>query len=49
MDLSIIRSTDGKILTGKRSKNTRYGNAWCLPGGYIEFEESFIETAHRGY
>ena len=43
----IIRSHDGKILIGKRSKNARYGNKWCLPGGYIEFEESFIETAHR--
>lgn len=43
----IIRSHDGKILIGKRSKNARYGNKWCLPGGYIEYEESFIETAHR--
>ena len=43
----IIRSPDGKVLIGKRSGNTRYGNKWCLPGGYIEYEESFIETAHR--
>ncbi len=43
----IIRSPDGKILIGKRSKNARYGNKWCLPGGYIEYEESFIETVHR--
>lgn len=44
---SIIRSPDGRVLIGKRSKNARYGNKWCLPGGYIEYEESFIETAHR--
>ena len=43
----IIRSQDGKVLIGKRSENTRYGNKWCLPGGYIEYEESFIETARR--
>ena len=43
----IIRSPDGRVLIGKRSKNARYGNKWCLPGGYIEYEESFIETAHR--
>ncbi len=43
----IMRSPDGKILIGKRSENARYGNKWCLPGGYIEYEESFIETAHR--
>jgi len=43
----LIRSQDGKILIGKRSASTRYGNKWCLPGGYIEYEESFIETAHR--
>jgi len=43
----LIRSSDGEILIGKRSKTTRYGDKWCLPGGYIEYEESFIETAHR--
>ncbi|WP_319587281.1 NUDIX hydrolase [uncultured Desulfobulbus sp.] len=43
----IMRSPDGKVLIGKRSENARYGNKWCLPGGYIEYEESFIETAHR--
>ncbi len=43
----LIRSPDGKVLIGKRSESARYGNKWCLPGGYIEYEESFIETAHR--
>jgi len=43
----IIRSPNGKVLIGRRSATTRYGNKWCLPGGYIEYEESFIETAHR--
>lgn len=43
----IMRSPEGKVLIGRRSENVRYGNKWCLPGGYIEYEESFIETAHR--
>jgi 8-oxo-dGTP pyrophosphatase MutT (NUDIX family) len=44
---TILHSTDNRILIGKRSPAARYGNLWCLPGGYIEYEESFIETAHR--
>jgi 8-oxo-dGTP diphosphatase len=43
----LIRATDKKILIGKRSEKARYGNKWCLPGGYIEYEETFLETAHR--
>jgi len=43
----LIESPTGKILIGKRTAQARYGNKWCLPGGYIEFEESFIEAAHR--
>ena len=43
----ILYSEEGKILIGKRAENARYGGLWCLPGGYIEHEESFIETAHR--
>lgn len=35
------------MLIGKRRETARYGNTWCLPGGYIEYEESFISTAHR--
>ena len=43
----LIQSTAGEILIGRRAATARYGNKWCLPGGYIEFEESFIQTAHR--
>jgi len=43
----IIRSSDRRVLIGKRLENSTYGNKWCLPGGFIEYEESFIETAHR--
>jgi len=43
----ILQSPEGKVLIGRRAKKARYGGLWCLPGGYIEYEESFIETAHR--
>lgn len=44
----IIHDDDSKtVLIGKRSKDTDYGGQWCLPGGYIEYEESFLGTAAR--
>lgn len=43
----ILHSPEGRVLIGKRAPQARYGGQWCLPGGYIEHEESFIETAHR--
>nr|WP_321467435.1 NUDIX hydrolase [uncultured Desulfobulbus sp.] len=43
----VLHSPEGKILIGKRAAKARYGGRWCLPGGYIEYEESFIQTAHR--
>jgi len=43
----ILHSPEGKVLIGKRALKARYGGLWCLPGGYIEYEESYIETAHR--
>lgn len=43
----LIRSATGEILIGRRAASAPYGNKWCLPGGYIEFEESFIDAAHR--
>lgn len=43
----ILHAPEGCVLIGKRADAARYGGRWCLPGGYIEFEESFIDTAHR--
>ena len=43
----ILHSPEGRVLIGKRAKKARYGDRWCLPGGYIEYEEGFIDTAHR--
>ena len=43
----IVRDGDGRVLIGRRVDRARYGGHWCLPGGYIEYEESFLDTAHR--
>lgn len=43
----LLHSSDGRVLIGKRAKEVRYGSRWCLPGGYIEYEESFLAAAHR--
>lgn len=43
----IIRNDDSEVLIGKRIKMTEYGDRWCLPGGYIEYEESFIDATIR--
>ncbi len=43
----IIRNDDNEVLIGKRIKTTEYGDRWCLPGGYIEYEESFIDATIR--
>lgn len=43
----ILHSPERKVLIGRRGPQAKYGGLWCLPGGYIEFEESFIATVHR--
>jgi len=43
----LVKSPAGEILIGRRRAAVRYGHRWCLPGGYIEYEESFLDAAHR--
>ena len=35
------------ILLGKRDKKVFMGGKWSLPGGFIEFDEDFLSSAHR--
>ena len=38
---------DHKLLIGKRSQKSFLGGKWCLPCGFIEHNESFVEAAYR--
>ena len=38
---------DGQVLLGKRANGSFLAGKWCLPGGFIEFEEDFIFSAVR--
>ena len=38
---------DSQVLLGKRANGSFLAGKWCLPGGFIEFEEDFIFSAVR--
>jgi len=40
----IVRDSNGQILVGKRRSPP---HLWCLPCGFIESSENFLEAAHR--
>lgn len=45
---AIIKNSKGEILLGKRDANMIcYPNFWGLPGGVIEFEETFEQAIKR--
>src|SRR3989344_135682 len=44
--VSIVISHEGKVLMIKRAKEPFKG-AWCLPGGFIEWEESAQQAVAR--
>jgi len=44
----VIIEKDGQILLGKRKSTSHYKPGyWSLPGGKIEFGESYLDAAHR--
>lgn len=45
--VSVLIVKDGKVLLGKRGPASFRPGTWCLPGGFIEFDEDFISAAHR--
>ena len=38
---------DDMILLGERDNKVFMGGKWSLPGGFIEFDEDFLTSAHR--
>jgi len=45
--VSILITDGSNILLGKREKGSFIAGKWCLPCGYIEFNEDFLTAAKR--
>ncbi len=45
--VSILIVNDGKIVMGRRGEGEIRPGKWCLPCGYVEDSEHFIEAAKR--
>jgi 8-oxo-dGTP diphosphatase len=45
--VSVIVRDGDRILLGLRSDNAFKGGKWCIPGGYMEFDEDFLTTGRR--
>ncbi len=43
----LVVNDEGKILLGKRGEESIYPGKWCLPCGYIEYDETYLEAALR--
>lgn len=44
---AIVTNAEGKILLGKRGPDSIYPFNWCLPCGYIEYDETYVEATVR--
>lgn len=45
--ICVLVEQNRKVLIGKRSNQSTESNKWCLPCGFIEHNESFLNAAHR--
>ncbi len=45
--VAVIIEKNRNILIGKRSPHSVEPNKWCLPCGFIEHHENYLEAAHR--
>jgi ADP-ribose pyrophosphatase YjhB (NUDIX family) len=43
----ILISRDSKVLLGRRGANSYAAGFWCLPGGFVEYDEDFLTAAIR--
>jgi ADP-ribose pyrophosphatase YjhB (NUDIX family) len=40
---------DGKILLGRRAKGATYPGLWCIPCGYVEYDEDVQDAIKREF
>ena len=45
--VAVLIEKDGKLLIGKRGPNSVLSGKWCLPCGFVEHHENFLDAAHR--
>ncbi|MCG6910705.1 MAG: NUDIX hydrolase [Deltaproteobacteria bacterium] len=43
----VIIEQEDRILLGKRAAGSFQAGKWCLPGGFIEFDEDYVASAVR--
>ncbi|MDY6935842.1 MAG: NUDIX hydrolase [Spirochaetota bacterium] len=43
----VLIKQDERVLLGKRAPGKFRDGKWCLPGGFIEFDEDFLTAANR--
>lgn len=44
----VLRDEAGRILLGRRSRGA-YGGLWCIPCGYVEWDEDVRDAARREF
>jgi len=45
----ILQTEERMILLGRRAKTATYPGLWCIPCGYVEYEEDVREAARREF
>ena len=45
----ILQGSDGSVLLGRRSAGSTYPGVWCIPCGYVEYDEEVREAARREF
>ena len=46
----VVVKSEGQVLLVRRSENAReYPNFWAVPMGHVEYNEKFIQGAHREF
>jgi ADP-ribose pyrophosphatase YjhB (NUDIX family) len=45
--VAVLIEKDRKLLIGKRSETSVESGKWCLPCGFVEHHETYLDAAHR--
>ena len=45
----ILQDSSGAVLLGRREKSASYPGLWCIPCGYVEYDEDVRQAACREF